>query len=86
MSGSRFGTAKFSEDDERPIIKGLLDKEAWVTKLHNLVTTMRERYLDVAHPSVEWLSAGISMISLDQDQLAAAPLTHGVHAAVRSVV
>ena len=86
MSGSRFGTGKFSEDHERPILTGHSDKEAWVTELHNYVTTMRERYPDVAHPPVEWLSASISMISLDQDQSATTPLALGVHATVRDVV
>ena len=47
---------------------------------------MRERYLDVAHPPVEWLSAGISTTFLDQDQSGPTPLVHSVHAALRDVV
>ena len=65
---------------------GHSDKEAWVTELQSYVTTMRERYPDVAHPPVEWLSAGISMIWLDQDQLVTEPLAHGLHATVRDMV
>ena len=50
------------------------------------MTTLRERYPDVAQPPVEWLSASISMISLDQDQSATKPLVHGFRATVRDVV
>ena len=53
MSSSRFGPGKFLEDDERPIITGHSDKEAWVTELQNYVTTMKERYPDAEHPPVE---------------------------------
>ena len=74
------------EDDKRPIITGHWDKEAWVTELKNYVTTIKERYLDAEHPPVEWLSAGISMILLDQGQSAAAtPMQSGI-ATVRNMV
>ena len=59
MSSSRFALGKFSEDNERLIITGHLDKEAWVTELQNYVTTMKERYSDADHPPVEWLTADI---------------------------
>ena len=58
MSSSRFGPGKFLEDDERLIITGHSDKEAWVTELQNYVTTMKERYQDADHSPVELLMLG----------------------------
>ena len=58
-ASSRFGPGRSLADDERPIITGHSDKEAWVTELQNYVTTMKERYLDAEHPPVEWLSASL---------------------------
>ena len=68
MSSSRFGPGRFLEDDERLILTGHSDKEAWVTELKDYVTTMKERYPDADHPPVEWLTARISIILLDQGQ------------------
>ena len=65
---------------------GHLDKEALVTELKNYVTTMKERYPDAEHPPVEWLSASISMILLDQGQSATAPPAQSGIAAFRNLV
>ena len=53
MSCSRFGPGMFLEDDERPIITGHLDKEAFVTALQSYVTSMKERCPDANHPPIE---------------------------------
>ena len=65
---------------------GHSDKEAWVREFENYVTTMRERIPDFRHPSMEWLSARFSMILLDQDQSAVAPLLQDDRIVVRDVV
>ena len=53
-----FGPGGFSEEEERPVLTGHLDKETWVAGLRDYVTTMKERYPDAEHPPMEWLSAG----------------------------
>ena len=61
--------------------------EAWFTELQNYVTTMKERCPYVAdHPPVEWLTHGVSMISLDHGQSVAPVPAQGGLAAVKSVV
>ena len=86
MASSRFGPGGSSSGHERPIITGYPDKETWVTELQNYVTTMKERYPDADHPPMEWLTASVSMISLDKGQSAAATPAQGGLAAVRDVM
>ena len=85
-SSSRFGPGGFSEDDERSIITGHSDKEAFVTALQSYVTSMKERCLDAQHPPMDWLSNGFSMILLDQEQLVTVPPDQSSLAAVRDMV
>ena len=65
MDSSRFRTGSLSGEEERPVLTGHLDKETWIAGLKDYVTSMKERYPDADHPPVEWLTDGISMISLD---------------------
>ena len=63
-----------------------MDKEAWVRKFNNYLTTMRERTQDINHPSMEWISNRFSMISLNQNQSATMSLPPDVSVTVRDVV
>ena len=47
---------------------------------------MRERTPDINHPSMEWISNGLSKISLNQNQSAATSLPPNVSVAVRDMV
>ena len=47
---------------------------------------MRERTSDINHPSMEWISNGFSMISLNQNQSAATSLPPDVSVTVRDMV
>ena len=77
MSLSGFGSGKSSEDDERPILVGQLDKKAWITGLTDYVNSMKEICPGYNHPSMEWLSVSFSMISLDQKRTVTASLEQG---------
>ena len=85
MDSSRFGPGRSSEE-ERPVITGQSDKEAWIAGLTDYVNSMKEICPDARHPPMEWLSAGFSMISLDQGQSAAATPAQSSLATVRRVV
>ena len=74
MDHSRFGPGRPSEED-RPVITGHTDKEAWITGLVDYVNSMKEICPDAIHPLDDWLSKDFSMISLDQGQSAAATST-----------
>ena len=65
MDNSRLEPGRPSEED-RPVITGHTDKEAWITGLVDYVNSMKEICLDAIHPPDDWLSKGFSMISLDQ--------------------
>ena len=86
MASSRFGPGGSSAGLERPIFTGYPDKETWVTELQHYVTTMKERYPDADHPPIEWLTARVSMILLDQGQSATVTPMQGGLAAIRDVV
>ena len=86
MDSSGLGTGRFLEDDERPVLTGSSDKEAWIAGLTDYVNSMTEICPDARHPPMEWLSASFSMISLDQGQSAAATPVQGSLAAVHDVV
>ena len=77
MSLSGFGSGKSSEDDERPILVGQLDKKAWITGLTDYVNSMKEICPGYNHPSMEWLSVSFSMISLDQKRTVTVPPKQG---------
>ena len=81
MDSSRFGPGRSSEE-ERPVLTGHLDKEAWIAGLTDYVNSMKEICADARHPPMEWLSAGFSMILLDQGQSATATPAQGSLAAV----
>ena len=86
MSNPRFGSVKSSADNECPILMGHSDKEAWVRQFNNYLTIRRERTLDINHPSMEWISNGFSMISLNQNQSATMSLPPDVSVTVTNVV
>ena len=86
MDVSGLATGKSSADDERPVLTGQLDKKAWFDGLTDYVNSMKEICPDYRHPSMEWLSSGFSMISLDQGRTAAATPEQGGLAAVRLAV
>ena len=86
MDHIRFGPSRPSAED-RPVITGHTDKEAWITGLIDYVNSMKEICPDAIHPPDDWLSKGISVISLDQGQLAAALSMHqGDISTVQSVM
>ena len=69
MDSSGFGTGSSLADEERPVLTGNLDKEAWIAGLQDYVNSMKERCMDTRHPSCEWFSAGLSMICYGRVQL-----------------
>lgn len=56
MDSSRFGPGRYSEE-ERLVITGHSDKDAWIPGLTDYVNSMKGRFLDARHPPMEWLSA-----------------------------
>ena len=55
-------------NEERPIISCHSDKEDFVKALSGYLTAMHEKYSDVCHPPMDWLTKGFSKLALDQDQ------------------
>ena len=64
-----FGSGKSLADDERPVLTGQSDKQAWIDGLTDYVNSMKEICLGVNHPSMEWLAVGFSIISLTREGL-----------------
>ena len=85
MDHSRFGPGGYSEE-ERPVVTGQLDKDAWITSLIDYVNLMKDRCPDARHPPSDWLSARFSMLSVSQGQSATATPEQGSLAAVHHVI
>ena len=75
MDHNRFGPGGPSADD-RPVLTGHADQEAWITGLVDYVNSMKRICPDVNHPPNDWLLHGFSMLSSDRGLLAAVSSVH----------
>ena len=75
MDHNRFGSIGYSAED-RPVLTGHVDKEAWITGLVDYVNSMRAYCPGVTHPLEEGLTEGFSLFSSDQKPSAAAVSAH----------
>ena len=73
MLGHRVDFGRSILDDDKRPISGQPTKEDFVKALMGYLTSMQERFMDVTHPNMEYLTSGFSMIALNQSQSVTTP-------------
>ena len=87
MPDNRFDFGKsILDDDERPI-SGQPTREDFVKALKGYLTSMQERWMDITHPNMEFLTNGFLLILKSQGPSVTTPLEHAtLEDTVRNVV